>query len=145
MSTIPNTFVANQIAHASEVNENFVALEAAVRPTFVFTIVGTLAVGTSVTPAIVVPKTLLTIDKAFAYVKTSPAGASIIFDILKNGTSIWSSNPGNRVLITAGSQSGTQTSFDTTSLTEGDILTVSVIQVGSTTAGSDGTIQLRCS
>lgn len=105
-------------------------------------ITGTLTTGTSLTPAMIVV-TSQTITKAYAYVKTAPVGASILIDINKNGTSIWNSNQGNRLAITSSSTSGSQTSFDTTSLSEGDILTFDVDQVGSSTSGADLTIVLK--
>jgi hypothetical protein len=107
-----------------------------------FTITGTVAVGTNVCPAIIVPFPL-TITKAFAYAKTGPTGADLIFDINKNGTTIWSTQS-NRLKIAAAATSGNQTTFNTTSLAEGDILTVDVDQVGSTIAGADVTVQIFC-
>ncbi len=108
-----------------------------------FTIVGTLVVGTDLTPLLIAP-IALTIKKAFARIKTAPAGASIIIDINKNGTSIWAVNQANRLTIAAAANSATQTSFDTSSLAEGDYLTLDVDQVGSTTAGADLTVELYC-
>lgn len=108
-----------------------------------FTIVGTLTTGTGLTPLIIAPFAL-TIKKAFGRVKTAPAGASIIIDINKNGTSIWNTNQGNRLTIAAGTNSASQTSFDTTSLAEGNYLTLDIDQVGSTTAGADLTVEVYC-
>ena len=144
MPTVPNSFTSGQVAKSAEVNENFTTIADAILPTFVFTIVGTLVTGTNLTPALIV-HSALTIEKAYAYVKTAPTGADIIVDINKNGTSIWDTTPANRLTITAGTQSGTQTSFDTTSLSEGDTLTVDLDQVGSTVSGADITIELKCS
>jgi len=105
-------------------------------------IAGTLTTGTSLTPAMVVV-TAQTISKVYAYSKTAPVGASILIDINKNGTSIWNTTQANRLAITTGNNSGTQTSFDTTSLVEGDILTFDIDQVGSSTAGADLTIIVK--
>jgi hypothetical protein len=80
--------------------------------------------------------------KAFIYAKTGPTGAALICDINLNGTSIWNSTQSNRIQIADGSQSGTQTSFDTTTVTEGDILTIDTDQIGSTIAGQDVTVEL---
>jgi hypothetical protein len=112
-------------------------------PTFVFPVAGTLFTGTSLPSQGVAPKAL-TITKAYASVKTAPTGASLIVDINKNGTSIWNSTPANRLTITATNTSGTQTSFDTTSLAESDVLTVDIDQVGSTVAGADLVVLLKC-
>jgi hypothetical protein len=113
------------------------------RPTFVFTYPGPLVVGTSMTPIIPVHRTL-TIIKAYGVVKTAPAGASILVDINKNGASIWASTPANRLTIAAGQASGRSQSFDTTTLTDEDSLTLDIDQVGSSYTGADLTVYLRC-
>lgn len=112
-----------------------------VTPTF--TVVGTLTVATSIGPLLIAPFPL-TIKKAFARVKTNPTGQALIVDINKNGTSIWNTNQGNRLQIASAASSGSQTSFDTTSLAEGDYLTLDIDQVGSTVAGADLTVELFC-
>lgn len=109
---------------------------------YAVSIVGTLTTGTSLTPAMVVV-TAQTITKVYAYVKTAPTGASILIDINKNGTSIWNTTQANRLAITAGNNSGDQTSFDTTSLAEGDVLTFDIDQVGSSVSGADLTIVVK--
>lgn len=108
-----------------------------------FTVVGTLTTGTSLAPLLITPFALI-IKKAFARVKTAPTGASLIVDVNKNGTSIWATNQANRLTVAAGAQSGTQTLFDTTSLAEGDYLSLDVDQVGSTVSGADLTVELYC-
>lgn len=112
-------------------------------PTFVFPMAGSLFTGTSLTIQGVAPKAL-TIVKAYANVKTAPTGANLILDINKNSTSIWNSTPANRLTITAGATSGTQTSFDTTTLAESDVLTIDIDQVGSSIPGSDLVVLLKC-
>lgn len=112
-----------------------------VTPTF--TVIGTLTTGTNKTPLLIAPFAL-TIKKAFARVKTAPTGASIIIDINKNGSSIWTSTPANRLTIAASASSGNQANFDTTSLAEGDYLTIDIDQVGSSVAGEDLTVELFC-
>ena len=109
---------------------------------YVGTVTGTLTTGTSVTPALIVVAGQ-TITKAYAYVKTAPTGANLIIDINKNGTSIWNTTQANRLTIDAGDTEGTQTSFDTTSLADEDVLTIDLDQVGSTVAGADLTIVLK--
>lgn len=114
----------------------------------VFNIVGTLTTGTSLAPLLVSTGSL-TISKAYLNVKTAPTGADLIIDIDKstdNGqtwVSIWNTTQANRVKIVAGSFAGTQTSFDTTSLAEGNLLRVNVDQVGSSNPGADLTITLK--
>ena len=109
---------------------------------FAVSIAGTLTTGASQTPAIIVTQAQ-TITKAYAKVKTAPTGASILIDINKNGTSIWNTTQANRLTIAASATYGTQTSFDTTSLAEGDILTFDLDQVGSSVSGADLTIELK--
>lgn len=77
-----------------------------------------------------------------AYANTAPVGASLIFDINLNGTTIWSTQA-NRVTITASAQTGSQSSFNTTDLSENDVLTLDVDQVGSSTPGSDIVVKVK--
>lgn len=75
-------------------------------------------------------------------VGTAPVGTSLIIDVLKNGTTIYTTQA-NRPTITAGSNSGGPGSTpDVTGLAAGDYLTINIIQVGSTTAGSDLTVTI---
>lgn len=138
------TFAPNTKAESAKVNTNFTNINNVLRPSFGFGIVGGLATGTNQTLAWIVPQNM-TIIKAYAYVKTAPTGASILVDLNVNGTSIWNTTQANRLAIAATAQTGSQTSFDTTSLSEGDILTLDIDQVGSTVTGSDITIILKCS
>jgi hypothetical protein len=74
-------------------------------------------------------------------VGTAPTGASVIVDVKKNGTTIFTTT-GNRPAISAGGFSGVSGTPDTPSVTTNDYLTVDVSQVGSTVAGSDLTVQI---
>jgi hypothetical protein len=114
----------------------------ATNPIFTFPVAGNLTTGTRLTSALIVPKDL-EIIKAYAYVGTAPTNASIIIDINKNNSSIWASTQGNRLAIGSGAQSASQTSFDVTTLAEGDILTLDIDQVGATIAGADLTVELK--
>jgi len=109
---------------------------------FLATIVGTLTTGTSLTPLLVMIGSQ-TVSKVYLNVKTAPTGADLIVDINKNGTSIWNTTQADRPKILAGATSGTQTSFDTTSFVEGDLITIDIDQVGSTVAGADLTITIK--
>ena len=113
------------------------------KPTFMFPSVGGVVTG-SVQFALLPSPFSLEIVKAYAVVKTAPTGSSLIVDILKNGTSIWASTPSNRLTIAASSSSGSQTAFDTTTVSEGDTLLPDVIQIGSTVAGAGLSIYLEC-
>jgi hypothetical protein len=107
---------------------------------------GTLTTGTYKSAILIVPWAG-TILKVFAYIGTAPTGAAVLVDINKgttssNGTTIWS-NQANRLTITNGATSGTQTSFNTTAVAANDILSVDLDQVGSSVAGSNLTIMLQ--
>lgn len=78
-----------------------------------------------------------TIKAVWASVGTAPTGASILIDVHKNGTTIYTTQ-GNRPAITATNfSSGRDADMDVTSVAEADYLTVDVDQVGSTIAGAD--------
>jgi len=83
-----------------------------------------------------------TIVATYARAKTGPGGADLVFDINKNGTSIWANRQGNRLKIASGSNSGSQVLFDTTLLNKNDTLSIDIDQVGSSTAGKDVTVKL---
>ena len=131
---VPTVYIINDAGTDYELSEG--------RPTFVFTITGTLSTGTSKTPILPVHRAL-TIVRAYAVVKTAPTGANLIIDINKNASTIWSTQA-NRLTIVAGATSGNQTSFNTTALAVDDSLTIDVDTVGSTIAGADLTVTLRC-
>jgi len=131
---VPTLYAINDAGTDYELSEG--------RPTFLFTITGSLATGASKTPILPVNR-VLTIVRAYAVVKTAPTGASLIVDINKNGTTIWATQ-GNRLTVAAGATSGSQTAFDTTALATDDALTLDIDQIGSTIPGSSLTVTLRC-
>lgn len=77
-----------------------------------------------------------TIEAVTATVATAPTGASLIVDVRKNGTTIYSGGTG-RPAIAVSTNSANGGTPSTTSVTSGDYLTVDVAQVGSTVAGAD--------
>lgn len=78
-----------------------------------------------------------------ASVNTAPTGASIIVDVNKNGTTIFT-NQANRPTIAVSTFAAAEvTNMDITSLAIGDYVTVDIDQVGSTIAGSDLTVFVR--
>lgn len=84
-----------------------------------------------------------TITRVRASVGTAPTGASLIVDVLKNGTSIYNVTPANRPTIAAGTYTALGGTPDTTTFVNGDYITVSVLQIGSGVAGSDLTVSIR--
>jgi hypothetical protein len=77
------------------------------------------------------------LDAVIASVGTAPTGSPLIVDILKNGVTVFTT-AANRPTIAAGATvSPLSARPDVTSFVAGDVLTVSVAQVGSTVAGSD--------
>lgn len=73
-------------------------------------------------------------------VGTSPTGSSAIFDVLKNGSSIWPS--GTKPTISAGGTTDFRVPV-TTSWADGDYLQVEIEQVGSTLPGADMTLTVN--
>lgn len=137
-----NNFSPNTLAESAKVNENFTNVTGVLKPTFYVSVPSTLFIGSNQTPIIIVPQSM-TIIKISAVVKTAPTGSTIILDINKNGSTIWSTQA-NRLTIADGSTSGSTTSINTTSLVEGDLLTVDLDQVGSNVSGADLTVSIRC-
>ncbi len=77
-----------------------------------------------------------TVTNVRASVGTAPTGASLIVDVLKNGTTIFSTT-GNRPTITATNFTDLSSTPDVTAIAADDYLTISVAQIGSTVAGAD--------
>jgi len=109
--------------------------------TFVFTRAGivTEAEGTL---AMCVPGDF-TIDHVYLHLTTAPTGQSLIVDIHKNGTTIFT-NQANRPEVAAGATTATSGTPDVTSLALNDELTFEIDQTGSLVAGSDLTVHVRC-
>ena len=79
------------------------------------------------------------ISAVTAAVTTAPVGATAIFDLHKNGTTMYTTQ-GNRPTIAAGATSVTATNPDVLTWAAGDRLTVEVDQIGSGTAGANLTL-----
>jgi hypothetical protein len=99
-----------------------------------FTQLGTLYVVAGATRWYVTES--LTISNVIASLSTTSSGASVIVDVNKNGTTIFTTQ-GNRPTITAGAFYDFSSVPDVTSLTSGDYLTIDIDQVGSGAAGAD--------
>lgn len=80
------------------------------------------------------------VESAFT-LTTPPAGSSAVFDVLKNGVSVYSSNP---AIAAAGSLSSLGTLLGSVIfVARTDYLQVKCLQIGSVTPGSDLTVELK--
>lgn len=66
---------------------------------------------------------------------TAPAGASVILDVNKNGTTIFTTQA-NRPTVAAAATSAVTGTPNVTTFSAGDVITVDVDQVGSGSAGT---------
>lgn len=82
-----------------------------------------------------------TITSVRASVGTAPAGSSVIVDVHKNGTTIFTTQA-NRPAVAIAANTAVATP-DVTAVAAGDYFTVDIDQIGSTTAGADLTVQIR--
>lgn len=81
-----------------------------------------------------------TIVGVIASVGTAPTGSSVVCDVNKNGTTVFTTQA-NRPSIAAGTTSTTMTAVpDVTVVAAGDLLSVDIDAVGNSTAGSDLTV-----
>jgi len=72
---------------------------------------------------------------------TAPTGAAILVDVNNNGTTVFSTQS-NRPTIAISGNTGTTTTFNDTTIADGEYLTIDIDQIGSTIAGSDLTVQV---
>jgi len=77
-----------------------------------------------------------TISKVIAYADTAPTGADMQIDVNKNGTTIFTTQS-KRPIIAAGTNTDDSDTPDVTALTQDDIVSIDVDQVGSTVVGGD--------
>lgn len=77
-----------------------------------------------------------------ASVNTAPTGASILVDVNKNGTTIFTTQA-NRPTIAVSTNTDTANNPDVTTFASGDYITCDIDQIGSTVAGSDLTVTIR--
>lgn len=76
-----------------------------------------------------------------ASVDTAPSGSSIAIDVNVNGTTIYSTQ-NNRPIILDSNNTATGGATSTSTISNGSYFTVDIDQVGSTTAGSNLTVQI---
>lgn len=84
----------------------------------------------------------ITLSAVSAAIDTAPVGAAVIVDVNKNGTTVFTTQA-NRPSIAAGANSAAEVVPDVVSVAAGDVITVDVDQIGSTTAGSDLSVMVR--
>ena len=82
----------------------------------------------------------ITIEGFEAYAETAPVGSSLIMDVLKNGTTIWTTKP---EIDASANADDTNHSLSVTTADAGDRITFSVTQIGSSTAGQGVTATLK--
>lgn len=107
-----------------------------------FTISGTLSSGIGLARWYA-PRSI-TISNVIVSVSTAPTGNTLIFDVNKNDTSIFT-NQANRPTIQVGAFSDLTSVPNTTTLIAGDYLTVDIDQIGSTVAGANAVVQIEYS
>jgi len=103
---------------------------------------GDLEVGTDVSPMPIFVYSPGTIKEVYIAVRTAPIGASLIVDVNKNDTTIFTTQE-NRPEIAIGEYTATSGVPDVTALAKNDKLTIDVDQIGSTTAGADLIVLIR--
>jgi len=110
---------------------------------FVFPVPGSISVGTDASIRIPVRASKgLTILDVKAYVKVAPTGSSIIVDVNKNDTTIFTTQA-NRPTIAVGAYSSSATVPDVTALSADDILTIDIDQEDSGKAAMNLTLSIR--
>lgn len=103
---------------------------------------GLASVGTKQAQALIPGS--LTISKVKIYADTAPTGSSLIVDVNKNGTTIFTTQA-NRPQIAIGGHADDSGVPDVIFLAEGDRISTDVDQVGSTTpGGSDLLVAIVC-
>jgi hypothetical protein len=80
-----------------------------------------------------------TITDVRAYLNTAPTGATFIVDLLKNAVSLYTTTA-NRPTVAISGNASTTLLPDTVAVAVGDRLSVSILQIGATIAGSDLTV-----
>lgn len=98
------------------------------------TIPGTAVVGTGITPW-VAPRALK-IKNVVMACHTAPGTQSLIGDVNKNGTTIFTTQ-GNRPTITTGQTKDTSSVPDVVDFAAGDVLTCDIDQIGTSPAGDE--------
>lgn len=109
--------------------------------TFVFSKQGAASVATGATRQYV--DEAYVIDQVRASVGTAPTGATLIVDVNKNGTTIFTTQSRRPAIAISGNTAINSGAIEVASLAAGDYLTVDIDQIGSTVPGSDLTVNVR--
>lgn len=107
---------------------------------YTFFVTGTVAVATGHSKIYI--EGSYVVESIRAVVNTAPTGASLICDVNKNGTTVYTTQ-GNRPTIAISGTTSTNTAPDVTTFAAGDLLSIDVDQVGSSVAGADLTVTVR--
>lgn len=107
---------------------------------YTFSISGNVAVGAGVSRIYMEGNYL--VETVRASVNTAPTGATILVDVNKNGTTIYTTQSARPTIATSGftALGGTPA---VTAFASGDYMTVDVDQVGSTIPGANLTVNIR--
>jgi hypothetical protein len=84
----------------------------------------------------------LTIQGIWISAGTAPTGSSILVDINKNGTTIFTTQGNRPAIAVSAFASSVVSNMNITSLADGDYMTIDIDQIGSTIAGSDLSVQV---
>jgi hypothetical protein len=101
----------------------------------VFTVSGGLVIGSGVLRLPIDGEYLIVGVRAT--VNTAPVGDDLILDVLKNGTTIFTTTANRPTIADGDNDNGLSAEPDDNEIEAGDYLTVDIAQVGSGTAGSD--------
>ena len=104
---------------------------------------GTLAVSTGTFRLYNDSGNLWHITSVRATVATPPGGGSIVIDVNKNGSTVFTTQANRPTIAEGQSGTGKVTNMDITQVSDGDYLTVDIDQVGVTNPGSDLVIQIN--
>jgi len=105
----------------------------------VFTVPGTISVGVG-SARFYVPGAI-TLSNVRASVGTAPTGSSIIIDVNKNGSSVFTTN--SKPTIYAGQTLVSTSTPNIKAFTTGDYISVDVDQIGSLNPGQNLTVQIE--
>lgn len=84
----------------------------------------------------------ITIANVRVMVNTAPTGAAAIFDVNKNGVTLFTTQ-GNRPTVAVSTNADNASVPDITTAVAGDYITVDIDQIGSTVAGSNAVLVIE--